>query len=78
VTAPFNGAVTARKVSVGDYVGGSGTPTVLASIVQLDPIYINFSVNERDVITVSEEIKKRGDHARRSEEGSRRNWVADG
>ena len=38
VRAPFDGVVTARKVSVGTYVGGSGTPTVLATIVQLDPI----------------------------------------
>ena len=38
VRAPFDGVVTARKVSVGTYVGGTATPTVLATIVQLDPI----------------------------------------
>ncbi|HTQ83294.1 MAG TPA: efflux RND transporter periplasmic adaptor subunit [Pseudolabrys sp.] len=60
VTAPFDGTVTARKVSIGDYVGGSGSPTTLASIVQLDPVYVNFAVSERDVLTVRAEIRKRG------------------
>ena len=60
VMAPFDGTVTARKVSVGDYVGGNGSPTELASIVQLDPIYVNFAVSERDVLMVRAEIKRRG------------------
>ena len=58
VTAPFDGIVTARKVSVGSYVGSS--PTVLATIVQLDPIYVNFSVNEQDVLRIRAEIRARG------------------
>ena len=49
VTAPFDGTVTARQVSTGQYVGGSATPTVLASIVQHDPIYVNFRSEERRV-----------------------------
>jgi RND family efflux transporter MFP subunit len=49
VTAPFNGVVTARQVSVGEYVGGGATPTTLASIVQLDPIWVNFNASETDV-----------------------------
>jgi len=60
VTAPFDGVVTARKVSIGDYVGGNGTPTVLATIVQLDPIYVNFNVSEQDVLRIREQIRKRG------------------
>ena len=47
------GAVRRRRlgaqVSVGQYVGGTATPTVLATIVQLDPIYVNFSISEQDV-----------------------------
>ena len=50
VTAPFDGIVTARQVSVGQYVGGTATPTVLATIVQLDPIYVNFNISEQDVL----------------------------
>ena len=52
VTAPFDGIVTARQVSVGEHVGGTATPTVLATIVQLDPIYVNFNVSERDVLRI--------------------------
>jgi RND family efflux transporter MFP subunit len=60
VTAPFDGIVTARTVSIGAYVGGSGTPTVLATIVQSDPIYVNFNISEQDVLRVRAEIRKRG------------------
>jgi RND family efflux transporter MFP subunit len=60
VRAPFDGVVTARKVSVGTYVGGSGTPTVLATIVQLDPIWVNFNISEQDVIRVRAAMAKQG------------------
>jgi RND family efflux transporter MFP subunit len=60
VTAPFDGIVTARTVSVGAYVGASSQPTVLATIVQLDPIYVNFSINERDLLRIRAEIRRRG------------------
>ncbi len=60
VTAPFDGFVTARQVSVGQYVGGTGTPTVLASIVQTDPIYATFNVSEQDVLRLRAEIARRG------------------
>jgi RND family efflux transporter MFP subunit len=60
VKAPFDGVVTARKVSIGDYVGANSTPTVLATIVQSDPIYVNFNVDEQDVIHIREQIRKRG------------------
>jgi RND family efflux transporter MFP subunit len=60
VKAPFDGVVSARKVSVGQYVGGTATPTVLATIVQLDPIYVNFNVSEQDVIRVRAALAQRG------------------
>lgn len=60
VTAPFDGTVTARQVSVGEYVGGTATPTVLASIVQRDPIYVNFNVSEKDVLNIRAEMARRG------------------
>jgi RND family efflux transporter MFP subunit len=59
VTAPYDGVVTARQVSTGDYVGGTSTPTVLASIVQLNPIYVNFNIDEPDVLRLRAEIRKR-------------------
>jgi len=62
VVAPFDGVVTARQVSVGELVGGSGTQ-VLATIVQLDPIYVNFNASERDVLHVRDMLYKRGQKA---------------
>src|SRR5262249_49598981 len=59
VTAPFDGIVTAHLVSVGELVGVA-SPTQLASIVALDPIYVNFNVNEQDVLRVREEARRRG------------------
>ncbi len=59
VTAPFDGIVSAHLVSVGELVGVS-SPTQLATIVALDPIYVNFNVNEQDVLKFREEARKRG------------------
>src|SRR6202167_4457469 len=59
VVAPFDGIVSAHLVSVGELVGVS-SPTPLANIVQLDPIYVNFNVNERDVLRIRAEARRRG------------------
>ena len=59
VTAPFDGVVSAHLVSVGELVGAA-SPTQLASIVALDPIYVNFNVNERDVIRIRAEAMRKG------------------
>lgn len=60
VTAPFDGIVTAHLVSVGELVGAASPPTQLATIVQLDPIYVNFNVNEQDVLRIREVARQRG------------------
>src|SRR4051812_20462115 len=59
VVAPFDGIVSAHLVSVGELVGAA-SPTQLATIVALDPIYVNFNVNEQDVLRVREEARRRG------------------
>ncbi len=61
VTAPFDGVVTARQVSIGQLVGATSTPTTLATIVQLDPIYVNFTASERDVLQVRASLASRGE-----------------
>jgi RND family efflux transporter MFP subunit len=52
ITAPFTGRIGAHLVSVGGLVsgsrGGAGTSTLLATIVSLDPIYIDFDMSEAD------------------------------
>jgi len=59
VTAPFDGMVSAHLVSVGELVGAS-SPTQLATIVSQDPIYVNFNVNERDVLLIRAEARRQG------------------
>ncbi len=59
VEAPFDGVVTARKVSVGELVGGD-QPSQLASIVQLNPIWVWFNLSERDVQRVRAQMAERG------------------
>jgi RND family efflux transporter MFP subunit len=59
VAAPFDGIVTAHLVSVGELVGAA-SPTQLATIVALDPIYVNFNANEQDVLRIRENARKRG------------------
>jgi RND family efflux transporter MFP subunit len=59
VTAPFNGVVSAHLVSVGGLVGVAG-PTKLATIVQLDPIYVTFTVSEQQVLRIKAAMLERG------------------
>jgi RND family efflux transporter MFP subunit len=59
VTAPFDGYVTAHMVSIGELVGAA-SPTQLATIVALDPIYVNFNVNEQDVLRIRAEALRHG------------------
>ena len=59
VVAPFDGIVSAHLISVGELVGAT-SPTQLATIVQFDPIYVNFNVNEQDVLRIRAEATRRG------------------
>jgi len=59
VTAPFDGVVSAHLVSIGELVGVA-SPTQLATIVALDPIYVNFNVNEQDVQKIRAEARRQG------------------
>ena len=58
VKAPFDGVATARLVSIGELVIAS--TTALATIVQLNPIYVNFNVSEKDVLRIRAAMAKRG------------------
>ncbi|KJC48928.1 efflux RND transporter periplasmic adaptor subunit [Bradyrhizobium sp. LTSP857] len=59
VSAPFDGIVSAHLVSIGELVGVS-SPTQLATIVAMDPIWVNFTVNEQDVLRIRAEAQRRG------------------
>ena len=58
VVAPFDGVVTKRLVSVGELVGAT-SPTKLATIVQLDPIYVSFNLSEQDVLNIRRNLADR-------------------
>ena len=51
VRAPFSGRIGKLRVDVGNVVG-SGGETVLANLVQLDPIYVYFGAPERERLEV--------------------------
>ena len=58
VPAPFDGIVSKHLVSVGELVG-NGKATKLATIVQLDPIYVEFNVSEQDVLKIRQNLANR-------------------
>src|SRR5262249_12416897 len=53
------GVVTARLVDPGSLVGAGGA-TKLATIVQIDPIYVNFNVNEQQVLQIRDQLRSQG------------------
>jgi multidrug efflux system membrane fusion protein len=52
ITAPFTGRIGSHLVSIGNLISGSragnGPTTLLATLVSLDPIYLNFDMSESD------------------------------
>ena len=54
VAAPFTGRIGAHLVSVGSLVsgsrGGTSATTLMATIVSLDPIYLDFDMSESDYL----------------------------
>ena len=59
VRAPFTGRIGARQVSLGSLVAGSraatSPTTPLATLVSLDPLYLDFDMSESDFLTFSRE-----------------------
>ncbi|MHB9074058.1 MAG: efflux RND transporter periplasmic adaptor subunit [Desulfobaccales bacterium] len=54
VTAPFDGRIGRHLVDEGNLVG-AGEFTLLASVNQIDPLYVYFPMNERDLLRVTGE-----------------------
>lgn len=59
VSAPFDGIVTEHQADVGALVG-TGSATTLATIVQLDPIHVSFSISDTDMLKLREQMRERG------------------
>ncbi len=56
VRAPFSGRIDRRLVDPGNLVG-SGQPTTLAQISQIDPIYVYFTVSDLDLARLMGEAR---------------------
>jgi len=57
VIAPFDGRIGRRLKDPGNLVG-AGEATLLADIDQIDPLYVYFTINERDLLDVTRETKE--------------------
>ena len=61
VRSPFDGRIGTHLVDVGNVVGtNAAAPTKLATIDQLVPIYVNFSVSSRDALRLRKIAQKLG------------------
>ena len=62
ITALFTGRIGTHLVSVGNLIAGSraatSPTTLLATLVSLDPIYLNFDMSESDYLTFSRDRAK--------------------
>ncbi len=57
IYAPIDGRIDRNFVDVGNLVG-SGQPTLLASIVRDDPIYVYFTASERELLQYREQQRQ--------------------
>src|SRR5262249_44557627 len=69
ITSPFTGRIGTHLVSVGNLIAGSRSATspttLIATLVSMDPIYLNFDMSESDFLTFSRErarLKEELDH----------------
>jgi RND family efflux transporter MFP subunit len=58
VKAPFDGVLSAHLADVGAYINAASTPK-LATLVQPDPVRINFTINEKQVIEIRKAMAAR-------------------
>ena len=59
VMAPFDGVVSRHLVDIGALVGYS-TPTTLATILQIQPLYVYFTVSESVVLRYRQQLAEEG------------------
>jgi len=60
IDAPFDGMVTAHQADEGAYLAQAGS-TTLATLVQLKPVNLDFSISETDMLTIRREMRDRGE-----------------
>lgn len=53
ISAPFDGLLGSHLIDVGNMVGqNAAMPTGIVVIQQIDPVYVNFSINTRDALRI--------------------------
>jgi RND family efflux transporter MFP subunit len=60
VRAPFTGRMGRHLVDIGNLVGAMGEKTPLAEIDRIDPLYVYFTIDERDLLRISEMRRGKG------------------
>jgi RND family efflux transporter MFP subunit len=62
ITAPLSGRISMHRVSIGNLIAGGQagvTPTLLTTIVSLDPIHLDFDMSESDYLTYARFLQSR-------------------
>ncbi len=59
IAAPFTGRIGRHLVDIGNLVG-NGQATKLATIEQIEPIYVYFNLNELDLLKLRQAARERG------------------
>ncbi len=60
IYSPIKGRISRNFIDTGNLVGNGGNKTQLANIVNFDPIFVYFSVDERSLMLFKQHNKKRG------------------
>jgi RND family efflux transporter MFP subunit len=53
IRAPMDGRIGRHLIDVGNLVGGAGQPTTLAQIDQIDPLYVYFTIDQRELLALT-------------------------
>jgi RND family efflux transporter MFP subunit len=53
VRSPMDGRIGRHLIDVGNLVGGAGQTTTLAQIDQVDPLYVYFTIDQRQLLTLT-------------------------
>lgn len=59
IAAPINGRVSRLTANVGDVIGGNDKSPILATIIRVDPIALNFDMDERTFVRY-EQLRRAG------------------
>jgi RND family efflux transporter MFP subunit len=58
VTAPISGRVSNRRIDIGNLVSADPNPTLLTTIVTLDPLYFAFDMSEGDYLAYQRAVER--------------------